>query len=81
VVDGPSTGFDQLFAQAGERPMFNFLRQRQCLLWVKSPRRTGPLTKSGPGGSPDDNCGIPDIGTLKSGIRGKVTVGQVWPGR
>jgi hypothetical protein len=28
-VDGPGTGLDQLFAQAGERPVFYFLRQRQ----------------------------------------------------
>ncbi len=41
VVDGPGADLDQPFAPAGERPVFDFLRQCQCLLGVMSGRLGG----------------------------------------
>ena len=35
----PRADLDPLFPQCGERPMFDLLRQRQCLLWVISGHR------------------------------------------
>jgi hypothetical protein len=57
------------------------IQRHECPSRVNFPRRTGLPTKSGPGGNPEGIRAIPDIGAWKSGIRGKLTVGQNGPGR
>jgi hypothetical protein len=49
--------------------------------WVITPRIPGLPGTSGPGGKPKGIRAIPDFGTPKSGIRGKLTVGWARPER
>ncbi len=45
---------DELLPRHGQRPVLEVLRQRQCLLRVKSRRTATPPGRSAPGGKADE---------------------------
>ncbi len=53
MADNLGTDLDQLLPLRGQRPVLDLHGQRQCLLWVKSPRSPGVPSTSEAEGTPD----------------------------
>ncbi len=51
-----------LFPHCSERQLIDRLRQRQCLLWVKSGPTAAPPGRSAPGGEADEIGAKADVG-------------------